>query len=49
MRCTQQEIGTLGTCTLAAAGPAEVVSAPLYLTTTDAWYRSGDRIRKIRK
>lgn len=48
-RCALAEIGASSTCTLVAAGPNEAVSAPLYLTATDAWYLSGATIRTIPK
>jgi hypothetical protein len=48
-RCALSEIGTVGTCTLAAFGPNEAVNAPLYLTSTAAWYRSGTRVQRIIK
>ncbi|HRG96824.1 MAG TPA: hypothetical protein PLR99_11285 [Polyangiaceae bacterium] len=48
-RCALAEISAASTCTLTAAGPAEPVSAPLYLTLTEAWYRSGDAIRRVPK
>jgi hypothetical protein len=47
-RCELSEIGTLNTCTLAPMS-ADPVEAPLYLTATHAWYKSGTLVRRVAK
>lgn len=48
-RCTLQEIATAGTCTLAPHVTGEAVEAPILLTATEVWYRSGDNVRRVAK
>ncbi len=48
-RCTLQEISIMGTCTLAPHVIGEIVEAPLLLTSTEIWYRSGADVRHIAK
>ncbi len=47
-RCELSEIATRSTCTLSAM-TADAVQAPLYITPTHVWYRSGTRIRRATK
>ncbi|HRG95866.1 MAG TPA: hypothetical protein PLR99_06450 [Polyangiaceae bacterium] len=48
-RCELSEIATLDTCTLAPLSTGEPVQAPLYLTATHAWYKSGNLVRRVAK
>jgi hypothetical protein len=48
-RCTLQEIATAGTCTLAPHVTGEPVEAPILLTSTEVWYRSGANVRRVGK
>jgi hypothetical protein len=48
-RCELSEIGTLDTCTLMPLSTGEPVQAPLYLTATHAWYKSGTLVRSVAK
>ena len=48
-RCELSEIATLNTCTLAPLSTGEPVQAPLYLTATHAWYKSGTLVRRVAK
>lgn len=48
-RCTLQEIATAGTCTLAPHVTGEAVEAPILLTATEVWYRSGANVRRVAK
>lgn len=48
-RCTLQEIGTAGTCTLTPHVTGEIVEAPILLTPTEIWYRSGADVRHVAK
>ena len=47
-RCELSEIGTLNTCTLAPMS-ADSVEAPLYVSATHAWYKSGTRVLRVAK
>jgi hypothetical protein len=47
-RCELAEIATMNRCTLSPVS-ADAVDAPLYLTATHAWYRSGTLVRRALK
>jgi len=47
-RCALSEIATRNTCTLTPMS-ADAVEAPLYLTATDTWYKSGTLVRRVEK
>lgn len=47
-RCALTEIQATNTCTLAPMS-ADPVSAPLYITDTHVWYRSGTKVQRVVK